>query len=274
MAPAKRHLEPLPAPSAAERTSSRVRARHELARTACLILYKAYVRLVDLCLFECEPIDRDGVTLYRNSRATCNAEAARRDTMGVLCAAMTVARHALALEGSERLDHRVYSLLAASLLVAQKAKTEQQWAEGSQPAAIAYSVVAPREVVMASTAADMTRAVMEAELWLMNKLPIFALCERNPHAATEAALHTLEARRLCTLEEAADAVDRFFSIYWTTIGSWDVEVWFGSPDAGYAQSQKLGAAFVCCLLPRLACHIDVEANALATRILRLREVVK
>ena len=81
--------------------------RHELARTACLILYKAYVRLVDLCLFECELVDRDGLTLYRNNRATCNAEAARRDTMGVLCAAMTIARHALALEGLERVDHRV-----------------------------------------------------------------------------------------------------------------------------------------------------------------------
>lgn len=44
------------------------------------------------------------------------------------------------------------------------------------------------------------------------------------------------------------------------------------PDGGLAQSRRLGGAYACVLLPKVAAHLDAETNALAVRIRRVREL--
>jgi hypothetical protein len=259
-------------PAKAPSTADAARARLEVARQACVRVADAYIRLVDLRVFECTPIvvPADG---QKQPRALLhNRECAQRDTMGVLCAAMTILRQALRLDPAEAMVDGVYDKMAAALLLAQKAKTEQQWAGGAQPAAIVFSVCAPRDVVLRCTAERLTARVEAAEVWMLTQLPTFALLERNPHAATEVALHGLVRVGACTLDEAVRALDACFLLYWQTVGTWEVEVWHDAPDGGLAQSSRLGGAYACVLMPKVAAHLDAETNALAVRFRRVREL--
>lgn len=241
----------------------------ELAREACMIARASYLRLVEIGLFECEPLKHDRANALGDTHYEHDVPAARLDTTGVVCATWALLRHALVLEGVEKMDLHAYVLIATCLLIAQKAKTEQHWAEGQQAAAVTFSVCAPRDVTMGSTAAKMTAAITTAELRMLNSLPVFALCERNPHAATEAELHALVLAAVCTPQQAVDALRRFLPMYWQTAGLPEMDVWFGSADRGLAQSRRLGRALVCCLLPTLALHMDHEASALGAHISHL-----
>ena len=224
-------------PTTAPSKADAARARLEVARQACVRVADAYIRLVDLRVFECTPIvvPAEG---QKQPALLHNRECAQRDTMGVLCAAMTMLRQALRLDAAETMVDGVYDKMAAALLLAQKAKTEQQWAEGAQPAAIVFSVCAPRDVVLRCTAERLTARVEAAEVWLLMQLPTFALLERNPHAATEVALHGLVRAGACTLDEALRALDACFLLYWQTVGTWEVEVWHDAPTVA---SRRAGA---------------------------------
>lgn len=241
----------------------------ELAREACMVARASYLRLVEIGLFECEPLKSNRDKPLGDKHCEHDVPAARLDTTGVVCATWSLLRHAMVLEGVEKMDWHAYVLIASCLLIAQKAKTEQQWADGQQAAAVTFSVCAPRDVTMGSTAAKMTASITAAELQMLRSLPVFALCERNPHAATEAELHTLVLAAVCTPEQAVDALRRFLPMYWQTAGFPEMDIWFTSADRGLQQSRRLGKALVCCLLPMLALHMDRETSALGAHIARL-----
>jgi hypothetical protein len=241
----------------------------------CTHACKVYFRLVKMRFFVCGPIDADSA-----GRGQYDLQSAKRDTWGVLCAALSIVRYVLRVRAWEarlaacppetavadaELNDEVRALLAAALLVAQKAKTEQQWAEGAQAAAVTYATCARRAHVVEVSPDTMTEAMWTSEVRLLVATPLHALLEHNPHSATEAALARLVERGLLSKHAATGALDRFFPLYWASIDALEAD------GVDTLRCAWLGEAYVCALLPALARHTDARAWRLGARILRIIE---
>lgn len=190
-------------------------------------LVKAYQSMVKGNIFYCPPLD--GVFSIGASYSVHT----HGDPCGVLAAALSIARHVLlsatdregieAFRGEYASAASAGSFLAACLLMAHKAKTEESW-EGFR-GNLALHLVRGQFAGYECETSDPDAAsnvVARMEVHLLRSVPVFQLMDHNPCAEVELVLeHFTVDRRLITQAEAMRCIRSSFDLHWCLLAARD-----------------------------------------------------
>ena len=190
-------------------------------------LVKAYQSMVKGNIFYCPPLD--GVFSIGASYSVHT----HGDPCGVLAAALSIARHVLlsatdregieAFRGEYASAASAGSFLAACLLMAHKAKTEESWEgfRGNLALHLVRGQFAGYECETSDPDAA-SNAVAKMEVHLLRSVPVFQLMDHNPCAEVELVLeHFTVDRRLITQAEAMRCIRSSFDLHWCLLAARD-----------------------------------------------------
>lgn len=230
-------------------------------------LAKAYQSMVTSNIFYCPPLD-DGVFSIGASYSVQT----HGDPCGVLAAALSIARHVL-LSTSDREGREAFrgeyasaasagTFLAACLLMAQKAKTEESW--DGLCGKLALHLVQGHFGGYECETSDphvASNAVARMEVHLLRSIPVFQLMDHNPCAEVELVLeHFTVDQRLITQAEAVRCIRHSFDLHWCLLAARDGCVVERLVHA--KTTRVLAEAYCWVLVPKLRSALGSDTEAL------------